>query len=120
MGCWRERAAPWGIAEWVTVPDLCRLPGGVAVIAGKCGGWGRWEEVTPGDGVITPASAVGLVTHSVMRSRKAGRAEYAPLRRYKGGGGRKPTYREKNANTDVCVFFYFSALGYGRGLPLPL
>jgi hypothetical protein len=56
----------------------------------------------------------------MMRSRKAGRAEYAPLRRYKGGGGRKPTYREKNANMDVGVFFYLSAPGHGRGLPLPL
>jgi hypothetical protein len=55
-----------------------------------------------------------------MERRKSGWAEYASLWWSFGGGGRKPTYREKNANTDVCVFFYFSAPGYGRGLPLPL
>jgi hypothetical protein len=65
------------------------------------------------------ASAVGPVTQSMMRSRKAGRAEYAPLRRYKGGGGRKPTYREKNANMDVCVFFYLAAPGHGPGAAPP-
>jgi hypothetical protein len=55
-----------------------------------------------------------------MESRKAGRAKYAPLRRDKGGEARRADREEKNANTDVCVFFYFSAPGYGRGLPLPL
>jgi hypothetical protein len=69
---------------------------------------------------VSLASAVGLTTLCVMGSRKSGRAEYALLWWCGGGGGRKPTYREKNANMDVCVFFYFSAPGYGRGLSLPL
>jgi hypothetical protein len=36
-----------------------------------------------------------------------------------GGGGRKPTYREKNANMDVCVFFYLTAPGHGPGAAPP-
>ena len=69
---------------------------------------------------VSPTSAVGLSTLCVMVSRKSGRAKYAPLWWCGGGGGRKPTCKEKNANMDVCVFFYLSAPGYGRGLPLPL
>jgi hypothetical protein len=42
------------------------------------------------------------------------------LRRVIGGAARTAAWEEKNANTDVCVFFYLSAPGYGRGLPLPL
>ena len=66
---------------------------------------------------LTPA--VGLITLYMTVSRKSGRAEYAPLWRCGGGGGRKPTYREKNANTDVCVFFYFLAPGHGPGAAPP-
>jgi len=36
------------------------------------------------------------------------------------GGGRKPTYRAKNTNMDVCVFCFLAGHGYGRGLLLPL
>jgi hypothetical protein len=55
----------------------------------------------------------------MMESRKTGRAKYAPLWRCGGGGSRKPTYREKNANMDVCVFFY-PAPDHGEGALLPL
>jgi hypothetical protein len=54
-----------------------------------------------------------------MERRKSGRAYYDPLWRCGGEGGRKPTYREKNANMDVCVFFYLSAPGHGSGAVPP-
>jgi hypothetical protein len=63
---------------------------------------------------------VGLVRLYVMGSRKAGRVKNTPLRRYNGGEARRADCEEKNANMDVCVFFYLTAPGYGRGLSLPL
>ena len=68
---------------------------------------------------VSPASAVGLTTLCVMGSRKAGRAKYTPLWRCGGGGGRTPPSREKNANMDVCVFFFHSAPGHGPGAAPP-
>jgi hypothetical protein len=57
----------------------------------------------------------------MMGSRKTGWAKYAPLRRYNGGGGRKPTYRGKNAGMDAGVFFYLAASDHGEGaVPPPL
>ena len=68
---------------------------------------------------VSPASAVGLTALCVMGSRKAGRAKYTPLWWCGGGGGRTPPSREKNANMDVCVFFYHSAPGHGPGAAPP-
>jgi hypothetical protein len=55
-----------------------------------------------------------------MERRKAGRAERTPLRQVMGRAARTAACEEKNANMDVCVFFYLSTPGYGRGLSLPL
>jgi hypothetical protein len=50
---------------------------------------------------------------------KGGAGGVSPLRRRGGGGGTTPPYREKNANRDVCVFFYRSAPGHGPGAAPP-
>jgi hypothetical protein len=70
-------------------------------------------------GKVITYEAVGLVTLYVMGSRKTGRAEYALLRWYNGGEARKADCEEKNANTDVCVFFYLSAPDHGEGAAPP-
>jgi hypothetical protein len=43
-----------------------------------------------------------------------------PAAAVQGRGRQEADLQGKNANMDVCVFFYFSTPGYGRGLPLPL
>jgi hypothetical protein len=57
---------------------------------------------------------------TVGAERKFGRAYYDLLCRNGGRGGRTPPGKEKNANMDVCIFFYLSAHSYGWGLVLPL
>jgi len=56
----------------------------------------------------------------MMNSQSPERANYTPLRRQ---GGSEATGRclpiEKNANMDICGFFFFSARGYSSGLLLP-
>jgi hypothetical protein len=86
---------------------------GRAVIAGK-------RIITEFWGGGITYEAVGLIALCAMGRRKSGRAYYAPLWRCGGGGGRTPPWTEKNANVRVCVFFFRSVPGYGRGLSLPL
>jgi hypothetical protein len=97
---WRE---VWRYGGSSTASSPGRLPpvrfSGRAVIPGKC------NTLPIFRGSFIAYEAVGLTTHSVMVSRKSGRAKYAPLWRCGGGGGRKPTYREK---TQTRMFAFFS------------
>jgi hypothetical protein len=86
--------------------------GGLAVFADKCNGYGVSENVT-----LT--LAVGIVRFARCKTKiRVGilRPDVSNWR----WGGRMPLVSEKNANMDVCIFFFFSARSYGCGLPLPL
>jgi hypothetical protein len=69
--------------------------------------------------VLSLTSAVGRSTLRFMGSRKAGRAKYTPLRQFTGGAARTAAFKEKNANTDVCVFFYHADPDHGEGAVPP-
>jgi hypothetical protein len=56
---------------------------------------------------------------TVGADKKFGRAYYDQLWRAGGRGGRTPPGEEKNANREVCIFFFPSAHIYGYGLCLP-
>jgi hypothetical protein len=55
-----------------------------------------------------------------MARRKAGRANNDPLWWVRGGEAWMPTVNGKNANMEVCGFFFLSAHSYGCGRLLPL
>jgi hypothetical protein len=56
-------------------------------------------------GMLSSAAAVGRITQDMMGSRKAGRAEYAPLRRYKGGEARTADLNRKKRKHGRLRFF---------------
>jgi hypothetical protein len=88
-------------------------------MADECRGLRVFRRRQQTAGMLSLTLAVGRSTLRFMRSRKAGRAECAPLRQPTGGAARTAAWEEKNANTDVCVFFYLSAPGHGPGAALP-
>jgi hypothetical protein len=73
----------------------------------------------PGEGVITNG-AVGRLRMTCCEAENPG-GHNTPRCGNLMAGRQDAAWEEKNANMDVCVFFYLSAPGYGPGaVPPPL
>ena len=94
---------------------LATRPAGCLLAAGIASN----DFTTEHCGNVSLLSTVGQITQSVMEDEKRGGHSTHRC----GGlaaGGRKPTVTVKNANMDVCVFYFLAAHSYGCGLFLPL
>jgi hypothetical protein len=71
----------------------------------ECDGKRAWGRCNNPRETSSPAKAVGRITQGVMGNRNAGRAGWAPLRRYKGGEARTADLNRKKREQGGLRFF---------------
>jgi hypothetical protein len=90
----------------------------VAVIAGGCKSSGMGNMRRPAV-MFALTLAVGGVRFTSWKDEKPG-GRSTPRCGGTEAGRQEADREEKNTGMDAGVFFYLTAPGYGRGLPLPL